>query len=77
MGCEVPDVRLTINDLAILWVRCRPATAADKLAGLYLRNIVSAGSQQGWISTCNVRQGTAQQVMVIARCEQAGIAGYE
>ena len=42
MGCEVPDVRLALNDLAILWVRCRPTAAADKFARVYLRNIVSA-----------------------------------
>jgi hypothetical protein len=58
-------------------VRCRPTAAADKFARLYLGNILSAGCQQGWIGKRNVRQGTAQQVMVIARCEQAGIASYE
>src|SRR5579872_5960708 len=77
MGCKVPDVRFAINDLAAFWVRCRPTAAADEFARLYLCNIVSAGRQQSPVRTRDLRQGTAQQVMVIGGCEQAGIASYE
>src|SRR5712672_1076903 len=77
MGCKMPDVRLAINDLATGRLSHRPAATANKLVRLYLRNIVSAGRQKGWVGASHVRQGTAQHVMVIARCEQAGIARCE
>ena len=77
MGCKVPDVRFAIDDLTTSRVSCRPTAAADKIARLYLCNIVSAGRQQSSIGRDHVRQGAAQHVMVIVRGEQAGIASYE
>jgi hypothetical protein len=77
MNRHVTDMRLPFNDFAGSRPRRRPTATPDRGAGFSFRNVVGAGSEEGWIGAGHKRQSSAEHAAVITSGTQNRITCQE